>query len=150
MQTFGDLLPEGVTAPVTRIIPEPELATKTSEPFYWEVNSDPNLRDKVVADYRAAKMGGERYGVVCGIINPETGDRCMKRICLQGWSFAVDNSGEYCLHRENYDGEAGEVDNITSVLAEHGLPWRPLMTKVQMTEATSKKKKRKKAKKNVN
>lgn len=95
---------------------------------------DPDKRDEVVMAYRAAGMGKERYGVVC------PNKDCYKRICLQGWSFANENPEEYCLCRENY---VDNVEDITSVLKEHGLPWRPLKTKVKMKEATRKKRKKK-------
>lgn len=111
---------------------------------------NPAMRDKVVALRHEAGMGGERYGVVCGIQDPETRERCNKRICPQGWGFAMAAPERYCLHRENYTGETVPVEDITSILKEHGLPWRPLKTKVNMKEATDKTKKRKKkVKKNV-
>lgn len=108
---------------------------------------DPNLRDKVVAERKAAGMGSERYGVVCGIIDPETKERCMKRICPQGWQFAIiEGQGKYCPHGENYEYEVHE--DITDILEQHGLPWRPLKTRVKMHEATDKNKKKRKKKQN--
>lgn len=90
---------------------------------------DPSLRDIVVQQYKEAGLGGERYGVVCP--NKE----CYKRICLQGLAFAMEYPEKYCLCHENYE----DAPNITKVLNEHGLPWRPLMIKVDMKEATVKK-----------
>lgn len=90
-------------------------------------------RDEVVKAYREAGLGGERYGVVCR--------RCYKRICLQGWFFAMDNAPTYCLCRENYNGDEN-VDNITTVLETHGIDPRragQLQVRVKMTEATKKK-----------
>lgn len=92
-------------------------------------------RDEVVKAYREAGLGGERYGVVCR--------RCYKRICLQGWFFAMDNAPTYCLCRENYNGDEN-VDNIETVLETHGIDPRratKLQVRVKMTEATKKKKK---------
>lgn len=109
---------------------------------------DPSLRDEVVEDYREKGMGRERYGVVCGIEDPETRERCMKRICLQGWAFAVDNAPTYCLHRENYDGSE-DAEDITRVLQTHGLEWRPLTTRVKMREATDKSLKKRKKKRHA-
>lgn len=109
-------------------------------------------RDAVVAAYKEAGLGGERYGVVCGLVDPETGQRCMKRICPQGWAAAmkfnaelntegkVSKAGLYCLHRENYDGTE-PADDIASILNAHGLPWRPLRTLRKMRENKPNKKK---------
>lgn len=109
---------------------------------------DPEKRDAIVAARQEAGLGKERYGVVCGIQDPETRERCNKRICAQGWGFAMAAPETYCLHRENYDGTE-PAEDITSILEQHGLPWRPLKTKVNMKAATDKSKKRKKGKKNV-
>lgn len=92
---------------------------------------DPGRRDEVVAGYRAAGLGGERYGVVC----PNEG--CHKRICLQGWATAMANPKQFCLCRENYNGEQ-PAESIVTVLAEHGLPPRNLRVKVDMTEGPRK------------
>jgi hypothetical protein len=107
---------------------------------------DPTLRDKVVMERQQAGLGKERYGVVCGIIDPETRERCNKRICPQGRGFALANPGTYCLHDENYNPDTHE--DITVILGEHGLTWRPLKTKTSMKEATDKTKKRKRKKRN--
>lgn len=115
-------------------------------------------RDAIVAAYREAGLGGERYGVVCGLIDEETYERCMRRICPQGWAAAiqfntdlnregkVSKAGLYCLHRENYDGTE-PADDITTILNTHGLPWRPLRTLRKMRE--NKPNKKKGTKKNV-
>lgn len=108
-------------------------------------------RDAVVAAYKEAGLGGERYGVVCPIIDEETGQRCNKRICPQGWVAArnfndamTKEIGKYCMHRENYDEEH---EDITDILGQHGLEWRPLRTLSRMRENSPKLSK--KGKKNV-
>lgn len=117
-----------------------------------EIVQSSEERDAVVAAYRQAGLGGERYGVVCGIIDEENPLRCNKRICPQGWAAAmkfnselnsegkVKTVGLYCLHRENYDGTE-PADDITSILNTHGLPWRPLRTLRKMRENKPSKKK---------
>jgi len=85
---------------------------------------DPSLRDQVVAEYKEAGLGGERYGVVCPIKD------CGKRIAPQGFDWAIANPASYCLHIEEY----GET--IIDILEVHGLAPRNLQTKVNMKEAT--------------
>lgn len=110
-------------------------------------------RDAIVAAYKEAGLGGERYGVVCGLIDEETHERCMKRICPQGWAAALKfnaelnqegkvktRAGLYCLHRENYDGTE-PADDIGTILNTHGLPWRQLRTLRKMRENKPSKKK---------
>lgn len=111
--------------------------------------ADPTKRDEVVAAYKEAGLGGERYGAVCPVfLDEERTERCNKRICPQGWAFAnsFENAGKYCLHRENYDGTEEYLD-ITKILEHHGLPWRPLRTLTRMRE--NKPNKKKGTKKNV-
>lgn len=113
-------------------------------------------RDAIVAAYKEAGLGGERYGVVCPIIDEETGRRCNRRICPQGWAAAMQfnaelnkgttpKAGLYCLHRENYDGSE-QAEDITSILNTHGLEWRPLRTLRRMRENKPNKKGKKNGK----
>lgn len=106
---------------------------------------DPNKRDEVVAAYKAAGLGGERYGVVC--------PNCLKRICLQGFMWALENADNFCLCKENYS--IAEDLSICEVLETHGLSWTRAMNlkpQANMHEATVKKGKKvgKKSKKDRN
>lgn len=96
---------------------------------------DPDRRDEVVATYKGDKKGGERYGVSC--------PKCYLRIAPQGREWAEEHQERYCQHAEQYNYEVHET--IYEILENHGLPMERgmfLTVKVDMTEATERKKKR--------